>query len=67
MSFLSLPGKSIINSVLVHSSDQPPAFSNLHHLLHYGQAKKTLNFGGVIQKAEFCYFLWTFIFCQSNV
>lgn len=44
MSFLSLSGKSIINSVLVHSSDQTLAFLNLLHLLHYGQADKSFNF-----------------------
>jgi len=43
------------------------AFSNKLHLLHYGQANKSLNFGEVIQKVEFWYFLWTFIFCHSNI
>lgn len=66
MPFLSLPGKSIVNSVLVHSSVQMLVFLNLLHLLHYGQVTKSLHFGEIIQKAEFWYFLWTFIFCQSH-
>lgn len=66
MSFLSLPGKFIINSVWVHSSDQTLSFSNLLNLFHCGQANKFLNFGDIILKAEFWCFLWTFILCQIN-
>lgn len=50
MFFLSLTGKFIINSLLICSSGQTFVFSNLLHLLRYGQANKFLNFGEVIQK-----------------